>query len=159
MSFMEIERKFLVVSDEYRHAAHSQDRIIQGFLSTDPHRTVRVRLYNKKGFITIKGISNKEGTSRMEWEFEIDAQKARELMELSVEPLIEKTRFLVQLGDHQYEVDEFEGSNEGLVIAELELNDENEDFPKPGWLGEEVTGDPKYYNAQLSKTPFNTWQH
>ena len=156
---MEIERKFLVNSDEYRQAAHAQNLIIQGFLSTDPHRTVRVRLYNNKGYITIKGISNQRGTSRMEWEFEIDPDEARELMDLSVEPLIEKTRYLVKLGHHLYEIDEFAGSNEGLIIAEIELDDEDEKFPKPAWLGEEVTGDPKYYNAQLSKTPFNTWQH
>ena len=154
---MEIERKFLVNSDEYRRAAHAQILIIQGFISTDPERTVRVRLYNDKGYITIKGISNKQGTSRMEWEFEIDPGQARELMELSAEPLIEKIRFLVQVGDHLFEVDEFEGENAGLIIAELELDSENEDFPKPAWLGEEVTGDPKYYNAQLSKIPFNQW--
>lgn len=155
---MEIERKFLVLSDEYRKMAHAQNRIVQGFLNTDPHRTVRVRLYNNKGFITIKGISNSKGTTRMEWEFEIDPVKAHELMELSVETLIEKTRYLVQVEEHLYEVDEFEGSNEGLIIAELELENEDEEFTKPTWLGQEVTGDPKYYNAQLSKKPFNQWQ-
>ena len=156
---MEIERKFLVISDEYRQAAHDHNLIIQGFLSTDPHRTVRVRFYNNKGYITIKGISNQTGTSRKEWEYEIDPVEARELIGLSVEPPIEKTRFLVQLGHHLFEIDEFAGSNEGLIIAEIELDHEDEEFPKPDWLGEEVTGDPKYYNAQLSKTPFNTWQH
>ena len=154
---MEIERKFLVVSHEYRQAAHEQRQIIQGFLNTDPQRTVRVRIYDSKAYITIKGISNNSGTSRMEWEFEIDTGKARELMELSAEPLIEKKRYLIRVGDHLYEVDEFEGSNEGLVIAELELDHEDEEFPKPPWLGEEVTGNPKYYNAQLSKIPFNQW--
>ena len=158
MSFMEIERKFLVVSNEYRIASHSQSRIVQGFLNTDPHRTVRIRIYDNKGYLTIKGMSNRSGTSRMEWEFEIDPVKARELMSLSAEPLIEKTRYLVQVETYLFEVDEFEGASEGLIIAELELENENEDFPKPAWLGREVTGDPKYYNAQLSKKPFNQWQ-
>ena len=155
---MEIERKFLVVSDAYRQTAHDKRRIVQGFLSTDPYRTVRIRIYDNKGYITIKGISNSSGTSRMEWEFEIDPVKARELMDLSVEPLIEKMRYLVQVEAHLFEIDEFEGANEGLIIAELELNSENEDFPKPAWLGKEVTGDIKYYNAQLSLKPFNQWQ-
>ena len=155
---MEIERKFLVLSNEYRNTAHAQNRIVQGFLSTDPHRTVRVRLYDDKGYITIKGISNSKGTARMEWEYEIDPAEARQLMELSVETLIEKTRYLVQVGKHLYEVDEFEGSNQGLIIAELELENEDEEFHKPDWVGQEVTGDPKYYNAQLSKIPFNQWQ-
>ena len=159
IDFMEIERKFLVVSQEYREAAHMQKQIVQGFLNTDPERTVRVRLYEGNGYITIKGISNKSGTSRKEWEFEIDPGKARELMELAVESIIEKIRYLIHVGDHLYEVDEFEGANAGLIIAEVELDSEDEEFIKPSWLGQEVTGDPKYYNAQLSKIPFNQWQH
>ena len=154
---MEIERKFLVVSDDYRQSAHAQIRIVQGFLNTDPIRTVRVRLYDNKGYLTIKGISNRSGTSRKEWEFEISAEEASELLELSTDPIIEKTRYLVSVDNHLFEVDEFVGLNDGLVVAELELNDENEEFPRPDWLGKEVTGDPKYYNAQLSKIPFNQW--
>lgn len=155
---MEIERKFLVVSDDYRQTAHEKNRIVQGFLSTEPSRTVRVRLYDNKGYLTVKGISNSTGISRNEWEFEIDTAKATELMELCIDPVIHKTRYLVNVGKHLFEVDEFEGVNQGLVIAELELDNENEDFPKPAWLGEEVTGDTKYYNAQLSQKPFNQWQ-
>lgn len=155
---MEIERKFLVKSDSYRQEAYVSNRIVQGFLSTDPHRTVRVRLYNDRGFITIKGISNKEGTSRQEWEFEISAEKAKELLELSVNSKIEKIRFLIQVGDHKFEVDEFEGDNAGLVIAEIELQEPDEKFLKPEWLGKEVTGDTRYYNAQLTKTPYNQWK-
>ena len=155
---MEIERKFLVVSDDYRQSAHAQILIVQGFLNTDPIRTVRVRLYDNKGYLTIKGISNSSGTSRKEWEFEISAKEASELLELSADPNIEKTRYLVSVDNHLFEVDEFDGLNKGLVVAELELNDENEEFPRPDWLGKEVTGDPKYYNAQLSKIPFSQWQ-
>ena len=156
---MEIERKFLVVSNDYRQASHAQNRIAQGFLSTDPARTVRIRLSENKGYVTIKGISNSSGTSRKEWEFEISAKEASELLELSVGPIIEKTRYLVSIENYLFEIDEFDGLNEGLVVAELELNDENEKFPRPDWLGEEVTGDPKYYNAQLSKIPYKQWKH
>ena len=155
---MEIERKFLVVSEDYKQSAHAQNRIVQGFLNTDPHRTVRIRVYDNKGYITIKGISNISGTSRKEWEFEIDADKAAELLELCKEPVIQKTRYLAHVGKHQFEIDEFEGANLGLVVAELELEHEDEDFVKPTWLGEEVTGDPKYYNAQLSKIPYQQWK-
>ena len=132
---MEIERKFLVLTDKYRQDAHCQNRIVQGFLNTEPHRTVRVRLYNNKGYITIKGISNNRGTARMEWEYEIDPKEALELMELSAAPLIEKIRYQVKVGKHLYEVDEFEGLNQGLIIAELELEEEDEKFLKPAWLG------------------------
>ena len=156
---MEIERKFLVSSDQYRHEAEEVNHLVQGFLNTDPHRTVRVRVYNNKGYLTIKGISSNSGVSRKEWEFEIDPGQAKELMVLSEDPVIEKKRYLVRAGNHRFEVDEFEGANAGLVIAEIELQREDEEFDKPSWLGKEVTGDIKYYNAQLSKNPFGKWEH
>ena len=155
---MEIERKFLVTSDQYRREADEVSYMVQGFLNTDPYRTVRVRLYNNKGYLTIKGISSKSGTTRNEWEFEIDVESARELMELAEDLLVEKKRYLVRLGKHCIEVDEFEGSNAGLVIAEIELQHEDEEFERPAWLGKEVTGEIKYYNAQLSKKPFEKWE-
>ncbi len=155
---MEIERKFLVTSEQYRREAEEVSHMVQGFLSTDPFRTVRVRVYNNKGFLTIKGISSESGTSRKEWEFDIDPEKARELMELTEDPVIEKKRYLVRSGMHTFEVDEFEGANKGLVIAEIELQREDEEFEKPSWLGREVTGEIKYYNAQLSKKPYQKWE-
>ncbi len=156
---MEIERKFLVSSHQYRKEAEEVNHLVQGFLNTDPYRTVRIRVYNDKGYLTIKGISSNSGVSRKEWEFEIDPQQARELMELAEDPPIEKKRYLVRSGDHCFEVDEFEGANTGLVIAEIELEREDEEFERPSWLGREVTGEIKYYNAQLSKNPFGKWKH
>lgn len=155
---MEIERKFLVHSQEYRTEAISSVQIIQGFLNTDPQRTVRIRLQGNNGYLTIKGISNASGTMRKEWEFEIGTEQARELLLLSETIPIEKIRHLVNYGSHMFEVDEFKGANEGLVVAEVELESENEEFARPVWLGNEVTGDIKYYNAQLSKKPFNEWK-
>lgn len=155
---MEIERKFLVVSEQYKEDAHDKYQMIQGFLSTDPERTVRVRVLNGKGFLTVKGKSNRSGTTRKEWEFDIDEAKARDLIQLCPPPLIEKTRYLAASGDHVFEIDEFEGANRGLVVAEIELESEDESFKKPSWLGKEVTGDIKYYNAQLSITPYSQWE-
>ncbi len=154
---IEIERKFLVKSDNYREAATSKTRIVQGFLNTHPERTVRVRIKGDQGFLTIKGKTNKEGTTRFEWEKEIKLNETQELLKLSEEGVVDKVRYEVPYGNHVYEVDEFFGSNEGLVIAELELNNENEHFEKPDWLGEEVTGEVKYYNSQLSNRPYMSW--
>ncbi|MGB5238892.1 MAG: CYTH domain-containing protein [Flavobacteriaceae bacterium] len=156
-SDMEIERKFLVISDEYRKAAYAKNLIIQGFLSTDPERTIRIRIKEDKGYLTVKGRTDKSGTSRMEWEYPINLEDAREMLKICNETLVEKTRYLVKSGNHVFEVDEFLGENDGLVIAEVELDAKEEEIIPPLWLGEEVTGDPKYYNSQLSKTPYLKW--
>ena len=154
---IEIERKFLVVSGEYKVEAYKSTRITQGFLSTDPERTVRVRVKGSQGFLTIKGKSNISGTSRFEWEKEIDLQEAEALLKLCKKGIIDKIRYEVKSNTHIYEIDEFFGNNKGLIIAEIELNSEEESFEKPDWLGVEVTGDIKYYNSQLSITPFCEW--
>ena len=153
---LEIERKFLVAGD-FRPFAGKSVRIMQGYLSSVPERTVRVRIKGDKAFITIKGIGNASGTSRYEWEKEISVSEAHELMLLCEPGVIDKTRYLVDAGMHVYEVDEFHGDNEGLVLAEIELTSEDEDFAKPEWLGAEVTGDNRYYNSYLSAHPFSTW--
>jgi len=157
MEHLEIERKFLVVSEAYKQEATSQVRIAQGFLNTDPERTVRVRIKGNQGFLTVKGPSNPSGTTRFEWETEISLQEATNLIDLCEDVILEKERFEVPLGNHLFEVDEFLGENKGLVVAEIELNHEDEVFERPKWLGEEVTGQPKYYNSQLSKKPYATW--
>ncbi len=157
MEHLEIERKFLVASDAYKQAATSQTRIAQGFLNTDPSRTVRVRIMGEKGFLTVKGASNDSGTTRFEWEIEISVNEATNLIDLCESGILEKTRYEVPSGKHIFEVDEFLGENKGLVVAEVELNHEDERFEKPEWLGEEVTGQKKYYNSQLSKNPFSSW--
>lgn len=154
---IEIERKFLVLSDIYKSEAIGKERIVQGFLNTDPSRTVRVRISGDYGFLTVKGKSNESGTSRFEWEKEITVHEAENLLQVCEEGIIEKMRYRVQSGIHTFEVDEFLGANEGLVIAEIELNNENEKFHKPSWLGQEVTGNARYYNSQLSKKPLNNW--
>ena len=155
---IEIERKFLVQSDDFKIQAKNKYRIVQGFLNTHPERTVRVRIKGDKGFLTIKGISNERGTSRFEWEKEIDANEAEQLLKLCELGVIDKIRYEVNIGKHVFEVDEFFGDNEGLLVAEVELNDENDKFDKPIWLGEEVTGQHKYYNSQLSKNPYKLWK-
>ncbi|WP_055447471.1 CYTH domain-containing protein [Lacinutrix mariniflava] len=154
---IEIERKFLVQSHAFKTEAFKQTRIVQGFLSTDKKRTVRVRLKGDIGFLTIKGQSSKNGLSRFEWEKEIPKIEAEALLKLCKKGMIDKIRYEVKVDNHTFEVDEFFGKNEGLIVAEVELNDETEAFTKPNWLGEEVTGDAKYYNSQLSKTPFCKW--
>lgn len=151
---LEIERKFLVNGDFKREAYHST-RVTQGYLSSVPERTVRVRVKGDKGYITVKGKGNASGASRYEWEKEIPLDEATALLQLCEPGIIDKTRYLVRVGKHIFEVDEFHGPNEGLLLAEIELNDENEPFEKPAWLGKEVTGNPKYYNSALSKKPTN----
>ena len=153
----EIERKFLVTSEEFRAAAAKEIRITQGYLSSVPERTVRVRIKGEKGFITIKGIGNASGASRFEWEKEITLNDATELLKICEPGVIDKTRYEVKAGDHTVEVDEFHGENEGLVVAEIELKGEDDEFEKPAWLGTEVTGDARYYNAMLMKNPFSKW--
>ncbi len=152
----EIERKFLVNAD-FKHLASKSTRITQGYLSSVPERTVRVRVKGDKGFITVKGIGNQSGASRYEWEKEISVEDANALLQICEPGVIDKTRFLVPVENHTYEVDEFYGENEGLTVAEVELNSEEEAFHKPEWLGEEVTGDVKYYNSMLMKHPFTKW--
>lgn len=152
----EIERKFLVAGD-FKSSATKQTRITQGYLSSVPERTVRVRIKGDSGFITIKGIGSKSGASRYEWEKELPLSEVEELLELCEPGVIDKTRYLVPAGRHTFEVDEFYGDNQGLVVAEVELGSEDEEFEKPGWLGEEVTGDVKYFNSMLMKNPYKNW--
>ncbi|MDL2251288.1 CYTH domain-containing protein [Odoribacter sp. OttesenSCG-928-J03] len=150
----EIERKFLV-KGEFKSAAFDSFRIVQGYLSSVPERTVRIRVKGEKGYITVKGIGD---ISRYEWEKEIAVEEANELLKLCEPGVIDKIRYLIKVGEHTYEVDELCGENQGLIIAEIELQAEDEPFIKPEWLGEEVTGDVRYYNAALSKHPYTMWK-
>ncbi|WP_278034597.1 CYTH domain-containing protein [Flavobacterium nitratireducens] len=154
---IEIERKFLVNSDAYKKEAFSKKRIIQGYLSSNPERSVRIRIKEDKAYITVKGISNTSGISRFEWEKEIPVDEAEKLLLLCEKGVIDKTRFEVKSGSHVFEIDEFYGENEGLEMAEIELQSEDENFERPTWLGEEVTNDKRYYNSYLSKNPFKSW--
>ncbi len=152
----EIERKFLVKGD-FKPFVSKETRIVQGYLSSVPERTVRVRIKGDKGFLTVKGIGNDSGASRYEWEKEIPLSETEELLKLCEPGVIDKVRFLVKAGPHTFEVDQFHGENEGLTVAEIELASESESFERPVWLGEEVTGDKKYYNSMLMKHPFTRW--
>ncbi len=152
----EIERKFLV-KGEFKNLASKETRIVQGYLSSVPERTVRVRIKGDKGFITIKGIGSASGATRYEWEKEIPYSEVEELLKICEPGVIDKTRYLVKVGNHTFEVDEFYGENKGLTVAEIELGSESEEFVKPEWLGEEVTGNTKYYNSMLMKSPFTKW--
>jgi len=153
----EIERKFLVKSEAFKDQAFNSYDIRQGFLNSAPERTVRIRLKNDKGLLTIKGKSSADGLSRFEWEKEIPKTDAEALLLLCENGIIDKTRYEVKVGNHTFEVDEFYGDNQGLIIAEVELNSKTDTFEKPDWLDEEVTGDIKYYNSNLSKLPFKNW--
>ena len=153
----EIERKFLVKSDAFKTEALKKISITQSYLSSVPGRTVRIRLKGDKGFITIKGECNDSGTSRFEWEKEIPADEAVELMKIAEPGIINKTRYQIKKGNHTYEVDEFFGENQGLTVAEIELQNEDESFEKPEWLGEEVTGNMRYYNSMLINNPYKKW--
>ncbi len=155
---IEIERKFLVSSDDFKSQAAKKTKIIQGFLNSDKERTVRVRLKGEIGFLTVKGPSSDGGLSRFEWETELSKTDTEALLILCEKGKIDKIRYEVQVGNHLYEVDEFFGDNEGLTVAEIELKHVSEIFKKPVWLGEEVTGNIKYYNSQLSKQPYKTWK-
>ncbi len=157
MSNQEIERKYLVVDDSFKELSHKQTRITQGYLSSVPERTVRVRVKGDKGFLTIKGIGSASGASRFEWEREISTEDAEALMEICEPGVIDKTRYLVDYGGLTFEVDEFYGDNQGLVVAEAELESEEQSVDKPAWVGEEVTGDAKYYNSMLMKNPYSKW--
>ena len=153
----EIERKFLVKNESFKSLATAKKKIAQGYLNTNPERTVRVRIADEKAFLTIKGKGNETGMTRFEWEKEIPVEEAKSLLELCEKGVIEKTRFEISSGKHLFEVDEFYGENVGLIIAEIELSDENEAFEKPDWLGKEVTNDERFYNAYLSKNSFKNW--
>lgn len=156
---LEIEKKFLVSSDRFKKMASKKTHIKQGYLSSVPERTVRIRIKGKNAFITIKGIGNDSGASRYEWEKQIPLTEGEELLKICEPGVIDKTRFEVETTNgHTFEVDEFHGENQGLIIAEIELANETDLFEKPDWLGIEVTGDVKYYNAMLMKNPFSTWQ-
>ena len=154
---LEIERKFLVLDDSYKGEALSSSHIVQGYICSERGRTVRVRIRDHQGFITIKGPSEQGGLVRYEFEQEIALDDAHELMKLCEAGIIDKTRWLVKSGHHTFEVDEFHGDNDGLVVAEVELASENEPFKKPHFIGKEVTGDRRYYNSQLRRNPFNKW--
>ena len=157
MSGLEIERKFLVKNDDYKRQAYSSSRICQGYICSGHGRTVRVRIRGDRGYLTIKGPSNVDGISRYEFEKEITLEEAEELMKLCEPGLIDKTRYLVKSGNHTFEVDEFYGDNEGLVMAEVELQSEDESFEKPDFIGQEVTGDRRYYNGHLRAYPYKEW--
>ena len=152
----EIERKFLVAGNFKQHAKEAV-RITQGYLSSVPERTVRIRIKGERGFITIKGKGSESGLSRFEWEKEIPVSDAVKLLDICEPGVIDKTRYFVEVGRHTYEVDEFYGDNEGLIVAEVELHSEDETFIKPDWLGKEVTGDIRYYNSMLMKNPYRKW--
>ena len=154
---VEIERKFLVENDAFKSDSYAHKSIKQGYLNSDKNRTVRIRIADEKAFITIKGKSNTTGTTRFEWEKEIDKLEAESLLLLCEPSIIDKTRYLVKVDNHTFEVDEFYGDNQGLTVAEVELTSEAENFTKPSWLGKEVTGDVKYYNSSISKHPFKDW--
>ena len=155
----EIERKFLIAagSQAFKTEAAKQTRITQGYLSSVPERTVRIRVKGDKGFITIKGIGNASGASRFEWETEIPLSDAQELLKICEPGIIDKIRYEIKAGNHTIEVDEFHGENKGLIVAEVELEGEDDQFEQPEWMGVEVTGDVRYYNAQLMKKPYSKW--
>lgn len=154
---IEIERKFLVVSDAYKSEAFKRTRIVQAFLNSDKRRIVRVRISGEEGFLTIKGEPSKDGISRFEWERQLSKSDAEALLKLCEKGVIDKIRYEVKSGDHIFEVDEFFGTNEGLVVAEVELDHVSETYVKPSWLGAEVTGQVKYFNSQLLKNPYKEW--
>ena len=153
---VEIERKFLVVG-EYKHLAYSHSHIEQGYMATEAGKTVRFRIRDDKAYLTIKGPSTNGGLSRYEFETEIPLDDAHELMKLCMPGRINKNRWLIKSGNHTIEVDEFFDENEGLVMAEIELGSEDEAYEKPDFLGEEVTGDKRYYNRHLMLHPYKTW--
>lgn len=155
---VEIERKFLVHSEAYKKEAFKKTRIVQGFLNSHPQRTVRVRMKENLGYLTVKGLTSSDGVTRFEWEKEIAKTDAEALLTLCEKGIIDKIRYEVKVGNHIYEVDEFFGENEGLVMAEIELQHIDEPFEKPQWLGMEVTDQIKYYNSQLAKYPYKTWK-
>ena len=154
---LEIERKFLVKGD-FMPDVISSSRIVQGYLASSPTASVRIRIYGEKGYMTVKGRMSESGMSRFEWEKEIPVNEALDLLKLCHDGIIDKVRHLVKCGKHIFEVDEFFGDNEGLVVAEVELSETDETFEKPGFIGQEVTGDKRYYNSRLTRYPYKSWQ-
>ena len=155
---LEIERKFLVLDDSYKNLATSSSHIKQGYIYSGKGKTIRVRIRDERGYLTIKGPSDKAGLCRYEWEKEVDLHDAEELMRLCEPGIIDKTRYIIPSGKHTFEVDEFFGENQGLVMAEVELVSEEEPFEKPPFIGEEVTGDRRYYNSHLRDNPYSRWK-
>ena len=154
---IEIERKFLVKNKDFKKLSYKEEVFKQGYLNSDKTRNVRIRVTNDKAFLTIKGASNASGTTRFEWEKEINRQEAEQLLLLCEPSIIEKKRYYIKNDDLIFEVDEFYADNQGLILAEIELNNEHQKFKKPDWLGKEVTGNKEYYNSYLSKNPFKNW--
>lgn len=154
----EIERKFLVNSPAFVQEAYAAQRIVQGYICSAPGRTVRVRIRGDQGYLTIKGPSDEKGLSRYEFEQAIPVQDAEQLLRLCEPGVIDKTRYLIRAGKHTFEVDIFQGENKGLILAEVELETEDEPFEHPAWLGKEVSGDRRYYNSMLAKHPFSHWE-
>ena len=154
---IEIERKYLVTSLDFLNQYSSKNEIAQGYLNSNPERTVRIRIKGNKGFITIKGIGSESGISRFEWKKEIEIEETKSLLKLCERGVIEKTRYEVKSGKHIIEIDVFHGENDGLILAEIELENENEAILKPDWIGNEVTNDKRYYNSYLSQNPFKNW--
>lgn len=152
---LEIERKFLIKNDNWKREGLESHKIAQGYLNSNPERTVRVRIQDDKGIITIKG--KVEGLTRLEFEYEIPYDEAVEMMALCEGAIISKTRYKIKQDNLIWEIDEFIGDNDGLLVAEIELIDENQTFDKPDWLGEEVSTDVKYYNSSLSTNPYKNW--
>ena len=155
---IETERKFLVASDVFKKEAFQKQKIVQGYLNSAPERTVRVRTKGERAYITVKGKSNDTGLSRYEWEKEISVDEAEALLKLCEPGIIEKMRYEVKVGKHIFEVDEFFGENEGLLLAEVELSSEEEEYERPEWLEKEVTGDKRYYNSYLLRNSYNSWK-
>lgn len=155
---LEIERKFLVKNDDFKKEDYRVKTISQGYLCKDPDRTIRIRIKDDEGFVTIKGKTSETGMSRFEWEKKIDLEEAKILLSMCHFGIIEKHRFEIKKGKHVYEVDEFFGANNGLIVAEIELLSEEESFEKPDWLGQEVTLDHRYANSSLSNIPYSEWE-
>ncbi len=155
---VEIERKFLVTSEAFKSEAFAKHNIAQGYLNSHPERTVRIRIKGESGFLTIKGKGNETGMTRLEWETEVSLAEARPLLAICEKGAIDKIRYEIRVGKHVFEVDEFLGENQGLIIAEIELRSEDEIFDRPEWLGKEVTDDYRYYNAYLSNNPYKSWK-
>lgn len=153
----EIERKFLVKNEAFKKEAQQEIHIVQAFISSHPDRMVRIRKSDENAFISIKGSPSSSGISRFEWEKELSLADADQLLELCEDGRISKSRYVVPVGKHRFEVDVFHGENEGLILAEIELSHEEEEFDHPHWLGEEVTGQAPYYNANLSRNPYKNW--
>ena len=158
MSGMEIERKFLIKKGaDFKSKAYDSSRIKQGYICSGHGRTVRVRSRDRRAFLTIKGPSRDGGLSRYEFETEITEEEALQLFFICEPGIIDKTRYLVRSGNHTFEIDEFYGDNEGLLLAEVELSSPDEPFEKPDFIGEEVTGDHRYYNSHLRQNPYKLW--